>query len=88
MPASRTRESSPFGPFTLTVGPSTVTVTPAGMGTGIFPMRDMGSPDLAEDLAADARRAGLAVGEDASARGEDGDPEAVQDLGELSRTPR
>jgi hypothetical protein len=30
-----------LGPFTFTVFPSTVTVTPAGMETGIFPIRDM-----------------------------------------------
>ena len=35
------RESSPFGPFTDTLFPSTLTVTPAGTSTGSFPIRDM-----------------------------------------------
>lgn len=35
------RESSPLGPFTWTVFPCSVTVTPAGIVTGNFPIRDM-----------------------------------------------
>ena len=33
--------SEPFGPFTVTVGPSMVTSTPAGTGIGSRPIRDM-----------------------------------------------
>src|SRR5436190_12566337 len=83
-PPSRVRESSPFGPLTVSVAPETVAVTPVGSGTGIFPIRDMTSPDLAEDLAADALHARLAVGEDAVARREHGDAEAVEHLRELA----
>jgi len=35
--------SEPFGPLTLTVWPSTFAVTPDGIETGFFPMRDMTS---------------------------------------------
>src|SRR5439155_20862644 len=41
------------------------------------------SPDLAEDLTADALVARLAVGHHALRRGDDGDAEAVADLGHL-----
>src|SRR5262245_54102452 len=83
-PPSSACTSSPLGPFTLTDEPSTVTVTPDGIGTGIFPMRDMGSPDLAEDLAADAVGAGLAVREHPAARRQHADAEPVQDPGQLA----
>src|SRR5215471_6837087 len=36
-----TSESAPLGPFTLTVCPSTLAVTPDGIATGFFPTRDM-----------------------------------------------
>src|SRR5262245_12687462 len=39
-------DSSPFGPFTLTVWPDTVAVTPDGTGTGFLPMRDIVSSYL------------------------------------------
>src|SRR5262245_57777404 len=82
-PPSGGREGSPLGPLTLTTAPSAVAVTPCGMATGILPMRDMGaSPDLAEDLAADAGGARLAVREHAPARRDDGDAEPVEHLGD------
>src|SRR5690242_6555342 len=58
------KASSPLGPFTLTIWPSTTACTLAGTGTGRLPVRDMalvplsataGSPQsehVAQDLAA------------------------------------
>src|SRR5438045_8791893 len=57
MPSGTLCASSPLGPLTFTVFPSTVTVTPAGMETGIFPIRDMvvvSLPDDGHELAAGA----------------------------------
>ena len=48
--------SSPLAPLTVTVLPSTCTVTPAGIAMGLFPMRDIYStslPDKCKDFAAD-----------------------------------
>src|SRR3954451_18504952 len=76
---------APFGPFTLTVCPSTLAVTPAGIGTGFFPTRDMACflrPRLehcAEDFAADIGIACVVIGHHAFRRGEDRDTEAVID---------
>src|SRR5688572_4743658 len=79
------RLSSPFGPFTCTVLPSILTVTPAGTATGSFPIRDMvGSlPDEGEEFAAGALRARLAVGHQALRRAEDRHAEAVADARDL-----
>src|SRR6478609_11006684 len=74
---------APFGPFTLTVWPSTLAVTPAGIGTGFFPTRDMACflrPRLehrAEDFAADIGVARIVIGHHAFRRGEDRDTETV-----------
>src|ERR1700749_3342500 len=57
--------SSPFGPLTLTVWPSTEAVTPLGRATGFLPIRDivLSSPSeyLTEHFAADVLFAGCAV---------------------------
>lgn len=45
-----------LAPLTVTVLPSTCTVTPAGIAMGLFPMRDIYStslPDKCKDFAAD-----------------------------------
>src|ERR1700733_4522760 len=70
------QESSPLGPFTVTVWPSRVTVTPLGMATAFFPIRDI-SVDPAEDFAAHVRVARGRVRHDALGRRQDRDPEAV-----------
>src|SRR5919202_3599393 len=81
-------DSSPFGPFTRTVCPSTVAVTPLGSATGFFPIRDMlptvpsrppGSEDPAEHLAAHVLLARLGVGHHALGRRDDRHAEAVVD---------
>src|SRR5579875_2299383 len=53
--------SWPLGPFTVTVWPETVRVTPDGMAMGFFPIRDM-SVHPAEDFAAHVLVAGRGVG--------------------------
>src|SRR3954467_15102255 len=71
----------PRGPFTRTTSGSTVTVTVEGTGMGFLPIRDMTRlPDLGDDLAADARSAGLVAGHDAVRGGQDGRAHAAQDL--------
>src|ERR1700744_4491899 len=58
-------DSSPLGPLTLTVWPSTEAVTPLGRTTGFLPIRDIvfSSPSeyLTEHFAADVLFAGCAV---------------------------
>src|SRR5690349_2744836 len=65
--------SSPFGPFTLTVLPSTVAVTPFGNATGFLPIRDImrSLEHLAEDFAAHILLASVRVGHHALRRGDD-----------------
>src|SRR6202051_395116 len=41
MPDGRGVSSLPFGPWTSTVLPSILTVTPFGIGIGFFPIRDI-----------------------------------------------
>ncbi len=76
------RDSSPLEPLTVTWLPSTLTSTPDGMSTGIFPIRLM-SPDLAHDLAAETTATCLSVGEKTLAGGHHGDTEAALDTGQL-----
>src|SRR5262249_32616996 len=82
VPASTTCCSSALAPFTRTVPPPTVTVTPDGIGTGFLPTLDISLlplPDLADDFAAETRLAGLAVGQEPARRGHDRDPEPAHD---------
>src|SRR6266550_1910144 len=46
--------SSPSGPLTVTRPGSTATLTPSGIAIGCLPIRLIGSPDEADDLAADS----------------------------------
>src|SRR4051812_41996120 len=65
MPSGTGFDSSPFGPFTLTLPAFWVSVTPLGMGSGFLPIRDMATdslPDFAEKLAAQARLPRRAIG--------------------------
>src|SRR3954470_20902083 len=66
----------PLGPFTDRTWPSVVAVTPAGRGTGTFPIRDI-LKYLRQHLAADILLARFRVGENALGRGDDADAEAV-----------
>src|SRR6185312_10237779 len=75
--------SSPLGPLTRTSSGSMDTVTPEGTGMGFLPMRLMRSPDVRDDLAADARVAGLVAGHHTSRRGHDRGSHATEDLGDL-----
>src|SRR5881398_1405368 len=80
-------ESSPFGPCTRTTPGSIVTVTPMGTVMGLRPMRDISecSPDLRDDLAADALLARLVAGHDAVGRRDDGGAHAALDLAHALR---
>src|SRR5689334_3664642 len=68
--------SWPLGPFTVTVWPSMVTVTPLGTATAFFPIRDI-LVDPAEHFAAHVGLAGRRVRHDALRRRQDRDPETV-----------
>src|SRR5690348_2942214 len=72
--------SSPFGPFTFTIFPSIVAVTPFGSGTGLLPMRDISlsrSEHVAEDFAADVFLARRGVRHHALRRRHDRDTEPI-----------
>src|SRR3954451_18007829 len=75
--------SAPRGPLTWTTSGSMATVTEAGTGMGLRPMRLMRSPDVGDDLAADARLAGLVAGHHAVGGGHDGGAHAALHLREL-----
>src|SRR3954468_24409327 len=62
--------SWPLGPFTVTVWPSRVTVTPAGTAIAFFPIRDI-SIDPAEHFTAHVLIACGRVGHDALGRRQD-----------------
>src|SRR5215204_5407847 len=72
--------SSPRGPATRTTSGSIETVTVAGTGMGLRPMRDMALPDLGDDLAADARLARVVTGNHAVGRGQDRGAHAAEHL--------
>src|SRR6476646_4034408 len=86
---SELRAIVPSGPFTEMFPPATFTSTPLGSGTGYFAIRDMAvsircgcaasSGDDAEDFAAHAVGAGLAVGHHAARGRQDRDAEPVHD---------
>src|SRR3954471_9318599 len=76
-------ESSPRGPATRTTSGSMATVTEAGTGMGLRPMRLICSPDVGHDLAAHARLAGLVAGHDPGRGRHDGGAHAALDLGDL-----
>src|SRR3954469_11559389 len=77
--------SDPRGPLTRTTSGSIETSTPVGSGIGCFPMRLIapGSPDVGDDLAADARAAGLVAGHHAPRRGQDRGAHAAEHLRDL-----
>src|SRR5215218_6016423 len=54
--------SSPFGPLTAMLPGAISTVTASGTGTGFLPIRLIASPDVSDDLAADALGAGFVAG--------------------------
>src|SRR4051794_32131998 len=74
----------PRGPLTRTTSGSIEISTPAGTGIGCFPIRDISrSPDVGDNLAADARAAGLVAGHHASRRGQDRGAHAAEHLRDL-----
>src|SRR5215218_1148744 len=65
-------ESSPLGPLTVTSSGSIATLTPAGTGMGLRPIRLIAdSPNLRHDLATEARSARLVTGHHAMGRRDD-----------------
>src|SRR5688572_7727211 len=75
----KVRTSSPFGPFTRTVRPSTLMSTSFGSGMGMLPIRLMSLPDPRQELAAEAALARVRAGHEAGRRRDDGDAQATQD---------
>src|SRR5215467_11937767 len=88
MPAGTRCVSSPLGPLTFTVLPSTATVTPLGIATGSFPIRDMRVllPHHGDELAAGARLPRLTVGHQALVRAEDRQAKPVAHARDLGGT--
>src|SRR5688572_19904022 len=89
MPCGRVQLSFPFGPSTVTVPPSFLTVTFAGRTIVCLPIRDivrgMGGrlPDDGEQFAADALFLGLSTGHESARGGENGDAESAEDAGDF-----
>src|SRR3954471_15970952 len=77
--------SSPRGPFTWTRPGEIATLTPAGTSIGCLPIRLMamapGSPDEAEDLAADTLLLGGAARDEPRGGGQDSGAHATEDAG-------
>src|SRR5215471_4252626 len=73
-------ESCPLGPRTLTSRPLIVTSTPAGMGIGSRPIRDIwaSSPDEGEDFPAHAAPDRLPVRHQPTRGGDDGDAQSAE----------
>src|SRR3954471_5578216 len=73
--------SWPFGPFILTVCPSTVAVTPDGTVTGLLPIRDMVdlSEHRKENFAAHIRVARVVVSHDSLGCRQNGNAETIVD---------
>src|SRR6266480_734326 len=71
IPAGTCWFSSPSGPFTITRPGEIDTDTPGGSSIGCRPIRLTGSPDEADDLAADAALGGGARRDQAVGRGQD-----------------
>src|SRR5262245_34678136 len=73
--------SSPFGPFTETFWPETLTVTPEGTGTAFLPIRDIvsSSEHRAEHLATHILGASFGIGHNALRRRKYGNAQAVID---------
>src|SRR5919202_1864446 len=88
MSGGSVRESSPFGPFTVTRLPSIVTVTPLGTWIGSLPIRDIVRwpplPDQGEELAAGAALARLLVGEQPLRGAQDRHAQAVAHARDLA----
>src|SRR5712691_2518481 len=80
-----TSSAAPLGPFIFTVWPSTLAVTPEGIGTGFLPMRDMPVPleHRTEDLAAHIGVAGGVVRHHPLGGRNDGNAEAVVDARQI-----
>src|SRR5258707_1553898 len=74
-------DNSALGPFTFTAPSTTETVTPAGIGTGILPIRDMAPslPDLREELATQAGLPRFAIGQETPRSAHDRPTEAAPD---------
>src|SRR5690606_30684422 len=89
-PVGRARLRVPFGPFTVTLSAATLNSTPFGREIGFLATRDMGAYSLghqADDFAAHALGAGLAVGHQTLGSGDDGHAEAGQHLGQVVLAP-
>src|SRR5687767_2170307 len=77
--------NEPLGPLTSSVRPESLMATPAGIGMGALPIRDMvASPHVTDDFAADALFTRVTVGHQPFARRNDGDAETTQHTRDLT----
>src|SRR5690606_10221872 len=81
--------SEPWGPLTDTSPWPSLISTPFGTAIGMRPIRDISNSlgHVADDLAAHAGGARMAIGHHATRGGDDRHPEAVHDLGQGVTTP-
>src|SRR5438045_2560169 len=78
--AWKVRASSPFGPFTETDWPFTLTSTPLGSVIGSLPMRLISSsPHVRQDFAAEGLLLGLAAGHEPGRGRDDRDAQSTED---------
>src|SRR5688572_9028713 len=85
-PAGLAMVSVPFGPLTDRTPSASLNSTPLGIGRIFLATRDMvrvSLGDQAEDFAAHARSAGLAIGHQTLGGGDDGHAETGEDLRQL-----
>src|SRR5882762_7567971 len=80
-------ECSPAGPSAETVWPTMLIFTLSGRSSGLLPSRDITLPDLADQFAADALLARLAVAHDTLRRRQHLDAQAVHDAPEAVHAP-
>src|SRR3989442_2194509 len=86
IPRGRGLASPTYPSSTSTALPCTVTLTPEGRTMGCLPIRDMMfSPDVADDLAADAGLARIAGAQDTLRRRQDAQADAPHHRGDLVR---
>src|SRR6218665_3521264 len=77
------RESSPFGPLTVTARPSIFTSTPPGISIGRRPIGEMDLPHVGENFSAHALLLGLAVCEQTAGGGQNRNTKPAEHSGQF-----
>src|SRR3954453_19854273 len=83
MSGERIWRSSPFGPLTAMLPGAISTVTASGTATGFLPIRLISSPDVGDNLAADAPVARFVAGHHADGGADDRGPGPTLHAGDV-----